>query len=114
MTENVQVLETPASRVYQLTNVIVSLIELALAFRFILLLMGANPGSVFVSFVYTLTTPLMIPFRAVFGTAAVAEGGTVDWSILVAMLVYAILGYIINELITLLLARQTTVRENSI
>jgi len=113
MNEEVQVVDTSGSLLYQLVNLIIGMVELSLAFRFFLRLMGANPGSDFVAFIYQITAPLMVPFQAVFGAAPVAEGGIVEWSVLLAMLVYAVLGYLINELIALITTRRASVERTT-
>lgn len=113
MVRDVEVVDSSGNMMYQLVNLVIGMVELSLAFLFFLRLMGANPGSDFVAFIYQVTAPLMAPFQAVFGAAPVAEGGIVEWSVLVAMLVYAIIGYLINELIALMTNRRATVERTT-
>lgn len=67
-------------------------IEILIAMRFVLLLLGANAETGFVSFVYNLSAIFMAPFNAVLQTQT-AEGATFEWSALVALAVYALLGW---------------------
>lgn len=67
-------------------------IEVILAMRFVLLLLGANAETAFVSFVYDLSSIFMAPFNAVFETQT-AGGATIEWSALIAIAVYALLGW---------------------
>src|SRR5688572_33376711 len=49
---------------------IVGVIEVILIFRFMLKILGANPGSGFVSFIYNISSPFEMPFRGIFSSAA--------------------------------------------
>jgi len=64
-----------------------SLLEVLLAFRFVLKLLGANPEAGFTSFIYALTWPFTAPFLAVF-PRTILEGSIFEWTTLLAMLVY--------------------------
>lgn len=73
---------------------VLDLIEISLAVRFLLRLLGANSGSQFVQFVYEVTHPFMVPFLGIFPSLQVSRG-IIDWSTLLAMTVYAVLAYLI-------------------
>ncbi len=66
---------------------LLSLLEVLLAFRFLLKLTGANAGAGFTSFVYALSWPFTTPFLAVFPRTSV-QGSIFEWTTLLAMLVY--------------------------
>jgi uncharacterized protein YggT (Ycf19 family) len=83
------------SIVYFVIGVIITLI----AFRFVLLLFGANPDAGFSQLIYTLSEPFMRPFHAVFGTTEI-EGAVFEWSALLAIAVYALIGWGIAALVT--------------
>jgi hypothetical protein len=82
--------------------VIIGFIELLLGLRFILLLLGANPGSAFVSWIYSWSSVFTAPFAGIFGqTATTAGPGVVsqsvfDWTTLIALIIYGIIGTIIS------------------
>lgn len=84
---------------------ILGLIEVLLAFRFVLKLFGANPTSGFVDFVYSVTGILTLPFDKIFTVAKPETGDVVgsvfEPSILVAAVVYALLAWGIVKLLTL-------------
>lgn len=84
---------------------IVGVIEVGLAFRFVLKLLGANPGSGFVDFVYSSTNVLTAPFDNIFGVAQTVPGAVVqsviEPSILVAAAVYGLLGWAAVRLLNL-------------
>ena len=68
----------------------VMLVELLLALRVVLRFFNGNPDATFVHWCYTVTQPLLEPFRAVFTTSDVVQRGwVVDYVALFAMAVYA-------------------------
>lgn len=82
---------------------ILGLLEILLAFRLIFKLLGANPGSGFVTFIYSITQIFLAPFNAIF-RPAVTQGietkAVLEPSILIAMAVYALIAWGIVKLIT--------------
>ncbi len=85
-------------RVHQVVWYILGVIEVLLAFRIVFKLLGANPSSDFVSFVYGLSEPFAQPFAGIFGITA-TQGSVIEWSTFVAMAVYAIVAYGIVKLL---------------
>lgn len=81
----------------QIVWYILSLLEVALAFRFMLKLTGANPEAGFTSFVYGVTWPFSAPFAAVFPSTKV-EGSVFEWTTLLAMVVYWLIALAIVKL----------------
>lgn len=79
-------------RAYQLIWYIVGVIEVLLVFRFLLRLVGANPASGFTEFIYATSAPFAIPFRGILPVST-ADGSVVEWSTLLAMLVYVVIAY---------------------
>lgn len=71
---------------------LLGVIEAILGFRFALKLFGANPEAGFVELVYGISAPLMAPFEAVFAAQQV-EGAHFEWSVLLAMVVYALIAW---------------------
>ncbi len=83
---------------------VVGFVEIMLAFRFIMKLLGANPSSGFVNFIYSLTNILTAPFDNIFGVARTTTGNVqsvFEPSILVAAAVYALLGWGIVKLLNI-------------
>ena len=77
----------PLYRGTQIVWYILGLIEVLLAFRFVLKLLGANPAAGFTSFIYSVTYGFAAPFLSVFQVTQVA-GNIFEWTTLLAMLVY--------------------------
>jgi len=81
---------------------ILGVIEVLLAFRFVLKLLGANPESGFVDFIYNVSGVLTAPFDNIFGVASTKSGeihSVFEPSILVAMAVYALIAWGIVKLL---------------
>lgn len=84
-------------RSYQVIWYILAVIEVFLAFRFILKMIGANPNSGFVTLIYSVTNPLTLPFMGI--VRPVADGpNLIEWSTFIAALVYLLLAYGVVEL----------------
>jgi len=77
---------------------LLGLLEVLLAFRFVLKLMGANAEAGFTSFIYAFTWPFTAPFLAVFKMTTV-QGSIFEWTTLLAMLVYWLIALAIVKLL---------------
>ena len=73
-------------------------IEILLAVRFVLKLLGANAAAGFVAFIYSLSGVFMVPFDAILKTTK-ASGSVLEWSALAAIAVYALVAWGIVALI---------------
>jgi hypothetical protein len=79
-------------RGYQIIWYVLGLIEVLLAFRVVLKLLGASTASGFTTSVYAISNPFAMPFAGIFRTNATA-GMVFEWSTLIAMAVYAVVAY---------------------
>lgn len=74
-------------------------IEMLIGLRFVFRLLGANPESGFVNWIYEWSTPFVTPFSNIFGQDATVTGQGVvtssifDWTALVA---FVVIGLIIS------------------
>jgi hypothetical protein len=91
--------------VWYIAGVIISL----LALRLILQLLGANEGNPFVDLVYGLSGIFAAPFFGMFSYEPSYGVSYFEISTLVAILIYALLGWGISRLFTLGSRRTTTV-----
>ena len=87
----------PLYRGTQIVWYLLGLIEALLGFRFLLKLLGANPASGFVSFIYGVTYPLAAPFLSAFSRTQI-QGSVFEWTTLLAMLVYLFIAWAIVKL----------------
>jgi YggT family protein len=83
-----------AGLIYAIGGFIEFIVGLRLLFR----LIGANPGSAFVDWVYDWSTPFVAPFAGIFGQESTIEAGPgvaaqsiFDWTALIALIFYALL-----------------------
>lgn len=79
-------------RTYQVIWYILGTVEVLLAFRIMLKLLGANAQSGFTSFIYGVSNPFALPFAGILGITGVSTM-VLEWSTLIAMAVYAIIAY---------------------
>lgn len=88
---------TAARIVHFITGVLLAL----LAFRFILSLLGANRENAFADLIYSITYPFVAPFFGLFGYQVQYGVSRFEIETLVAMVVYALVGYGIARLLTI-------------
>src|SRR5665213_3344190 len=85
----------------RLVNGIIGILEVALVLRVILELFGASASSSFVSWLYGVTNAIVAPFVGAFASLNVGSGGLViDVVAIVAMIGYALLGWIVIKLLS--------------
>ncbi len=87
----------PLYRGTQVVWYILGVLEVLLAFRFILKLLAANPAAGFTSFIYGITALFAAPFLSVFKIVKV-QGSVLEWTTLLAMLVYWLIALAIIKL----------------
>jgi hypothetical protein len=88
-------------RLNQVVWFLLTLIEILLAFRVILKMLGADAHVGFTNLIYTVTAPLVVPFTGILRTST--TGGSVfEWSTIISGVVYACVAWGIVYLITLL------------
>ena len=72
-----------------------------LAIRFLLALLGANPGNAFASFIYDVSYPLAAPFFGLFSFSPALGRSQFELGTLIAMVVYALLTELVVRLTTI-------------
>ena len=87
---------------------ILGVIEVLLAFNFIFKLLGANPSSGFVTFVYSMAGIFIAPFSGIFYsfvTTGLAAKSVFDPATIIGMMVYAVAAWGLVSLIRLKVTR---------
>lgn len=74
-------------------------IEVLIAVRFVLMLLGANAQTGFVQMIYGVSNIFMAPFIAIFKTQPVSTGSVFEWSALAAIAIYALAAWGLTALI---------------
>ena len=89
--------EVEADRVGAIVWYIIGFLEVLLAVRFIFLLLGAN-NTGFTAMIYDITHPFVTLFQGIFASPA-TTGSYFDTATILAMIVYALIGWGITSLI---------------
>lgn len=79
------------------------IIEVLLGFRFVLKAFGANTASPFVQFIYGASSPFALPFQGIFPDSSTGSAAVLEWSTLVAMVVYLLVAIGLVRLLRLII-----------
>jgi len=90
----------PLYRGTQIVWYILGILEVLMAFRFVLKLLAANPSAGFTGFIYGVSYIFVMPFLTVFHFSQVA-GNIFEWTTILAMLVYLLIAWGIVKLLTM-------------
>jgi uncharacterized protein YggT (Ycf19 family) len=102
----------PGWRAVQLVYLIFGVIDGLLVIRLILKLLGANPTAGFSNWVYNVTAFFLTPFKNILPTFGTAQS-QLEMSVLLAILVYALLGWALGRLLVIVFYRSVTVARRS-
>jgi uncharacterized protein YggT (Ycf19 family) len=91
------------ARVTQVIYFIFGVINVLLLLRFVLLLLGANELSPFVTLIYGLRRPLVRPFQGIFAEPALGDS-VLEWAALVGIGVYLLVAYGLVRVVALIYA----------
>jgi uncharacterized protein YggT (Ycf19 family) len=84
----------------------VGLLEILLGLRFLLRVLGANTDNTFAQVIYNLSDPFVAPFSTLFVSPVTGGGANIfDVNVLIAIVVYALLGWLAVWLVRLLQGR---------
>lgn len=86
---------------------VVGAIDIFIAARFLGKLFGASASSAFVNFIYQVSGVLVAPFQGIFGNGG-SKGNSFETADLVALVVYAVIGWGIVVLIRIVTAPRGT------
>lgn len=102
----------PARRAVEVTYLVVGIINGLLLIRMVLKLLGANTLAAFTGFVYGTTDVLLAPFRNLLPTVGNHQS-QFEMSVVVAILVYALIGWVVARIVTIMFSRNVTVARSS-
>jgi hypothetical protein len=86
---------------------IVGVVDVFVAARFLGKLLGASAQSAFVNFIYQVSSPMVAPFTGIFGNTG-SKTNTFETASLVAIVVYAVIGWGLVVLIRIVTAPHGT------
>jgi hypothetical protein len=84
-----------SARVVQAIYLVFGLLGGLLLIRFLLRALAANPDAGFAQAIYSVTGVLVAPFTGLFGTPQIATGAALELSTLIALIVYAGIGWLV-------------------
>jgi YGGT family len=94
-------------RAVAIVGFLVGVVDILIAARFLGKLLGASPQAAFVSFINTVSGPLVAPFQGIFGNGG-SKANTFETADLVAVAVYAVIGWGLVMLIRIVTAPRGT------
>jgi hypothetical protein len=100
-------LRVAVSRVAQLIWLMFGVLEALIGLRIVLKLIAANPANPFANLVYTFTDLFLWPFAGLTITPS-AQGMVLEIPAIIAMFVYALVGWVIVKLVWLLFYQPAT------
>lgn len=90
-------------RAVAIIGFVAGLVNVLIALRFVLRLLGASTQSAFVNAIYAVSAPLVAPFHGIFGDSAV-NTSYFETAALVAIVVYALIGWGLIVLVRIMTA----------
>jgi YggT family protein len=103
---------SPARRAFELIYLVFALICALIIIRIVLKVLAANTAVAFTSFVYGVTNFLMAPFNGLLPTFV--SGRTIlEGSAIIALGVYALIGYLLARLVSIFFLRDVSVAHSS-
>ena len=94
-------------RVAAAIGFVVAVVDVLLVGRFLGKLLGASSQSAFVNFIYSVSSPLVAPFKGIFGNSG-SGTNSFETASLVAIVVYAVIGWGLVALIRIVTAPRGT------
>jgi hypothetical protein len=94
-------------RAAAIVGFLVGVVDILVAARFLGKLLGASAQSAFVSFINTVSGPLVAPFQGIFGNGG-SKANSFETADLVAIVVYAVIGWGLVMLIRIVTAPRGT------
>lgn len=93
------------SKLVQIIYFLTGALAVLLLLRMILRMFGANPDNTFAQFIYNLSDPFYAPVANLFGTPKFGNSQVFEINALVAIVAYAVLGWLVGRLVWLIGSR---------
>jgi uncharacterized protein YggT (Ycf19 family) len=103
---------SPGRRAIEVIYLVFGIVDGLLLVRLLLKVLGTNPEAPFSTFIYGLTDFLLGPFKGML--PAYVSGKTIfEPSVLIAILVYALIAWMLAKIVTIAYSRNVVVRTSS-
>jgi hypothetical protein len=99
-------------RAVAIIGFVAGIVNVLIALRFVLRLLGASTQSAFVNAIYAVSAPMVAPFHGIFGDSAV-NVSYFEAAALVAIVVYALVAWGLTVLVRIMTAPKGTRPANS-
>ena len=80
----------------------IAVLEVTLAIRFCLKLIGAAPNNLFAGFIYALTEIILFPFAGIVPSSMAGPRQAFEWQVLIAIIIYWLLFWAIRRFLRIL------------
>jgi YggT family protein len=104
---------TPARRATEVIYLLFGIIDGLLLIRVVLKLLAANPLAGFSKFIYGLTDVFLAPFRNLLPVVGGSSGAVLEMSTVIAIIVYALIGWALVRIVAIVFFRNVTVSRRS-
>ncbi|HBB64894.1 MAG: hypothetical protein UR34_C0005G0019 [candidate division WS6 bacterium GW2011_GWC1_33_20] len=84
--------------IFKILYVLVTFVETLVIFRIVLKIINADVNNSIVSWVYNLSDQLIKPFEGILSESISIDRFTIELTPIVALLFYAIIGFVLSEL----------------
>ena len=95
-----------ATRIVHIIYFMFGLLEALLALRVVLHLLGANAENGFANFIFALSMPFLASYTNLLQNPMLGTTSTLEVTTIIAMIVFAILAWLVGRLAWLMLSRQ--------
>ena len=103
---------SPGRRAFEVIYLVFGIVDGLLLIRLLLKVLGTNPGAPFSSFVYGLTDFFLGPFKGLL--PAIVSGKTIfEPSVVIAILVYALIAWVLAKVVEIAYSRSVVVAHRS-
>jgi uncharacterized protein YggT (Ycf19 family) len=85
--------------VSRLINAVMNVVEAIIGVHIILKLFSANSDTPFVQWIFSISEPLLRPFRGIFDDVIFQDQYVLDLSAVFALIIYSIIGYLIMTIV---------------
>ncbi len=89
---------SPLGITARVVTIVLGVVELLLAVRIVLELLGANASAPFIAWLYSASGGLSAPFAGAFPSISLGNGYLIDLSAILAMIAYAVIAWIVVRL----------------
>ena len=104
-----QILKFAIGKVNDFLQWFVITLEITLAIRFLLMLIGADPTNIFAAFIYALTSVILFPFSNIVHNPSFRPDQAFELSTLIGMAIYFLIFWLLGKLVRITISEPNPV-----